>query len=114
MNIYDFITDEFQYKVKHESRLSNEKKSFEFVLATYCDLFLREFDKLSSTEDSIYLSSKLKDHIGLKDFFNEFLNNLKNDRTSIIAYLKELLEVYEVFIRGKHQTSVLLCLISFR
>jgi hypothetical protein len=32
MNVYDFITDDVQYKIKSNSRLSNHKNAFQFVL----------------------------------------------------------------------------------
>lgn len=105
MHIYDFITDDEQYKLKNASRYGTDQP-FEQALIAYRDNFLEQLKKCTSHENSNYLGDDLKKNPGLKIWFEEFNDLVQKNADQIESLINDLLTVYNVFIGGQHQTAV--------
>ncbi len=74
MHIYDFITDEFQYKLKDISRQRPNRLPFEMTLRYYIELFLAELtpEKLVSSGESKYLHPQLATRLEVTKWLEEY------------------------------------------
>lgn len=106
MHIYDFILDEHQYTLKNGSRGVTKGEAFENALDSYIQLFLQSFDTIDHTATSKHLSTKLAGDKSIAGWFEKYCKIIKGDRQAIEALLKDIYEVYIVFLSGKHQTAV--------
>jgi hypothetical protein len=106
MHVYDFITDQEQNILKANSRIFDKEQPFEHVLVAYSQLFMQQLNTLTVDVDSKYLTGNLKTNPGLKHWFEGFCDLIKRDKLRIQRLFEDLINVYEVFISGKHQTAV--------
>ena len=110
MHIYDFITDDEQYKLKKANRYGTDQP-FEQSLIAYRDYFLEQLKQCTSHENSNYLNDDLNKNPGLGIWFQEFNDLVQKNAAQIESLINDLLTVYNVFIGGQHQTAV--SLLSF-
>lgn len=59
MHVYDFITDQEQYRINTGSRSVNKDQPFEAVLSGYAQLFMQQFEALTVKGESNYLNEPL-------------------------------------------------------
>lgn len=109
MHIYDFITDEFQYELKERCRYRPHRLPFELTLQHYIKQFTSELtqDKLVSTGESKYLHPHLAARPEVLKWLDEYKGLFISEANNIKEILKETLEIYRVFIRGKQHNAVL-------
>jgi len=109
MHIYDFISDEFQYELKEKARQRPHRLAFEKSLEIYIQLFQEELkpDKITSTGDSKYLHPALRARPEVTKWLDEYKRLFLQEAGDIKDILKETLEIYKVFIRGKQHNAVL-------
>lgn len=106
MHIYDFILDEHQYTLKNASRGVTKGEAFENAFDAYIQLFLQSFDTIDCSTSPKNLSKKLAGDKSVIGWFEKYCGIIKRDRQQIEALMKDIFEVYIVFISGKHQTAV--------
>lgn len=100
MNIYDFITDEFQYELKKRASAGNDR--FEVTLNNYRHLFFEALNSCISTAPSTYLSKVLGKEASVVAWLECLRNAIKTDEQALRAIFDEVLGGYDLFIRGKH------------
>lgn len=100
MNIYDFITDEFQYDLK--ARASAGKNRFESTLDSYKHLFFEALQSCISTAPSVYLNGKLNADKSVVAWLECFRTAILGDLPAIKEVFDEVIGGYNLFIRGKH------------
>lgn len=109
MHIYDFITDEFHFRLKETARNRPHPIAFEWVLKNYIEDFkaLLTKDKLTLTEAPEFLHPNLKDNPAVNKWLGDFQKIFLAEADNIKRILDECLEIYHVFIRGKQHNAVL-------
>jgi hypothetical protein len=104
MHIYDFILDEHQYTQKNANRGITNGEAFENAFDAYIQLFLQSFDTIDCSTSRKNLSKKLAGDKSVIGWFEKYCGIIKRDRQQIEELMKDIFEVYIVFISGKHQT----------
>lgn len=100
MNIYDFITDEFQYELK--KRAADGKSRFESTLESYRHLFFEALNSCIATAPSAYLNNTLSTDKSVVAWLDCLRTAIQEDLPAISEVFDEVIGGYDLFIRGKH------------
>lgn len=106
MHIYDFIFDDHQYELKKLALPGNRPLPFEYYLKSYQNKFLEAFSSLDNKVGSKFLNPALEEIDGVNDWLDDLLKLLQGDIKQIEDLFKELLDVYNTYLKGRHQTAV--------
>ena len=105
MNIYDFITDKFQYDLKEQASKKNTR--FENTLSDYKELFFLYLKKCRNNDTSQYLSKTLKGNCSVTEWLNCFNSAIQSEYPAIESLFDEIIYGYSLFLKNKHYLAVL-------
>ncbi len=105
MNIYDFITDEEQFRLKSQS--SNNIERFENILENYKNLFFRELANCQNNPLPTRLNQNLVQNQSILDWLSCFNNAIQQDIDNLKALFDDIIYGYKLFLKGKHYFSCL-------
>jgi len=100
MNIYDFITDEEQYKLKCQACIGNDR--FENVLIIYKELFFQELNKCSLNVLPVHLNQTLLQNQSVINWIICFNNTIQQEILLLKDLFEEVIYGYKLFLQGKH------------
>lgn len=105
MHIYDFITDDFQHRLKQ--RASKGRRRFEDVLETYKSLFFRELAQAGADGPARHLPKSLSTNPAARGWLAGFQRMLAEESPVLAALFDELIQGYQLFIRSRHHLAAL-------
>ena len=105
MNIYDFITDKFQYSLKEEASKRNTR--FENTLSEYKQLFFENLGKCKNNDTSQFISNTLKENCSVTEWLNCFNSAIKTEYSALESLFDEIIYGYNLFLKTKHHLAVL-------
>jgi len=103
MHIYDFITDSFQYKLKHKAA---NAIPFENILGAYQTEFFEAFSQLNSADDPANLHPTLKGDQHAVKWLADLTTLVVADKPILLDLFKDIREVYDIFLRGNHLSAI--------
>ena len=106
MNIYDFITDQEQYKLKYLATQGNDR--FEDVLEEYKNIFFRELRICFQNNTApIHLSQPLLQNQSINNWLNCFSQTISQEIDVIESLFQDIIDGYKLFLNGKHYLATL-------
>jgi hypothetical protein len=105
MHIYDFITDKFQYQLKHQAHTSSRR--FEETIVGYKKLFFDNLRACVSSATPIALDPTLIANTSVLDWLECARTIIVNDIVELEKLFDEVIDGYYLFIRGKHYMASL-------